>query len=371
MSEILKKAPVMDLQAFTGELQPATNESEATPVTLADYEHLRVTAEKEYENNEPVITWDGSGIAAPRNITAISAQAKAGKTAFINMLAGGAISTDGMCDMFGGIKVIPNESGKAVLIFDTEQDEADQQYNVRTILKRAVLTATPDNLLSYNIRQLSMNDYRTITDAICQAANVSFGGIHTIFIDGVADYIKDVNSIEQATEIREYFVHLAIKFDCPVILVIHQNPGNNKERGHLGSEIQRKCYGIITITKDGELSTAKNSFTRKAGELEPIHFKYSKDAGYHVQVDAPTNTAQATKLAKIEDSIKQVLTPLDTVQYMDLVRRLVGATACSEATAKRHIAVAEANKWLVKGEDGRYRLEQIGISINQYHSVSK
>lgn len=368
---VFKPVPQMDIRAFTGELQPVNNVSEAMPHTLADYEHLRVTGEKEYPNNQPVITWDGSGIAAPRNITAISAQAKAGKTAFINMLAGGAISTDGLCDMFGGIRVVPNDTGKAVLIFDTEQDEADQQYNVRTILKRAVLTTTPENLLSYNIRQLSMNEYKNITDAICEAANVSFGGIHTIFIDGVADYIKDVNSIEQATEIREYFVHLAIKYDCPVILVIHQNPGSTKERGHLGSEIQRKCYGIIGITKDGDLSTAKNNFTRKAGELEPIHFKYSKETGYHVQVDAPANSVQASKLARIEESIRTVLTPLDTVQYMDLVRKLVGATACSEPTAKRYIAVAEANKWLVKGEDGRYRLNQIGISINQYQSGIK
>lgn len=362
-----KEVPAMDVRAFTGELQPV-NGSEVT--TLADYEHLRITVEKQYQNIEPVITWEGSGIAAPRNITAISAQAKAGKTAFINMLAAGAISTDGLCDMFGQIKVVPNDQRKAVVILDTEQDEADQQYNVRTILKRAALTSTPDNLLSYNIRQLSMNEYRAVTDAICQAASNEFGGIHTIFVDGVADYIKDVNSIEQATEIREYFTHLAIRYECPVILVIHQNPGSTKERGHLGSEIQRKCYGIVTITKEGDLSTAKSSFTRKAGELEPVHFKYSKETGYHVQVDAPVNSAQASKLARVEDSIKLVLTALDTVQYMELVRKLVGATACSEATAKRYVAVAEANKWVNKGEDGRYRLNQIGISINRYQSVS-
>lgn len=364
--EAIKQAPVMDVRAFTGELQPVINESDAVPATLADYEHLRITVEKEYQNIEPVITWDGSGIAAPRNITAISAQAKAGKTAFINMLAGGAISEDGLCEMFGQIKVVPNELKKAVLIFDTEQDEADQQYNVRTILRRAVLTSTPDNLLSYNIRQLSMNEYKTVTNAICEAASNQFGGIHSIFIDGVADYIKDVNSIEQATEIREYFVHLAIRYDCPVILVIHQNPGTTKERGHLGSEIQRKCYGIVTITKDGDLSTAKSNFTRKAGELEPIHFKYSKDAGYHVQVDAPVNEARANKLVAIENIIKEVLTPLDAFTYTDLGRRIVGATACSTSTANRYISVAEANKWLTKGDDGRYRLS----TINHYQTLS-
>lgn len=356
--EAVKKAPVMNVQAFTGELQPVINESEQTPATLADYEHLRITVEKQYQNIEPVITWDGSGIAAPRNITAISAQAKAGKTAFINMLAGGAISEDGLCEMFGQIKVVPNDFKRAVLIFDTEQDEADQQYNVRTILKRAVLTSTPNNLLSYNIRQLSINEYKTVTDAICEAASNQFGGIHTIFIDGVADYIKDVNSIEQATEIREYFVHLAIRFDCPVILVIHQNPGTTKERGHLGSEIQRKCYGIISITKDGDLSTAKSNFTRKAGELEPIHFKYSKDAGFHVQVDAPqSNTANQKKLIQIEKAAKDALPAPTSYGHNEAVRRIMASgQITSDRTAKDWLKVMVANGWVTQGEDGNYRL---------------
>ncbi|ANH80088.1 hypothetical protein A8C56_02995 [Niabella ginsenosidivorans] len=369
--EAKRKAPVMALDAFMGESLPNPPPDISNPRQLSNFEHLRITSEKDYPNNEPVITWDGSGIAAPGNITAISAQAKAGKTAFVTMLLSGAISTGGFCDLFGQINVLVNDSRKAVIVFDTEQAEADQQYNVRTTLKRAGLSNTPDHLLSYNIRQLQLSEYRQTTDAICEAANSHFGGIHSIYIDGVADYIKDVNSVEQATEIREYFTLLSIRYQCPVILVIHQNPGSNKERGHLGSEIQRKCYGIINITKDGDISTAKNSFSRKAGELETICFKYSSEYGYHVEVEAPVNDAQASKLERIKTSIKTVLKPLDTTSYMDLVRSIVGSTACGEATAKRYISVAEANKWVSKGEDGKYRLAQsvsVSTGINQYQT---
>jgi hypothetical protein len=348
------RAPVMSLKAFEGESNDSDGPAQCNSV-LSDFEHLRVTIEKDYPNNAPVITWEGSSIAAPGNITAISAQAKAGKTAFVTMLIAGAVSQDGFVDLFTGIEVAENDA-KAVIVMDTEQAEADQQYNVRTICKRAGLTSTPNNLLSYNIRQLSMNEYQQVTDSICSAAAAEFGGIHSIYIDGAADYIADVNNTEQATFIREYFTHLSIRHQCPVILVIHQNPGSNKERGHLGSEIQRKCYGIISITKENGISVAKSSFTRKAGELRPIHFTYSIDKGYHIEVDAPVGGTQASKLQKIESSIKHVLTPLDTVQYMDLVRKIVGATAVSEPTAKRYISVAEANNWINKREDGRYRI---------------
>ncbi|MFT4154724.1 AAA family ATPase [Parafilimonas sp.] len=357
----LKPVPLFEGETFEeGEL----------PIRLSNFEHLRITAEKDYPNNEPVITWDGCGIAAPGNLTAISAQAKAGKTAFCSMLMAGALSIDGCASLFGGIEIAANVDTKAVLNFDTEQAEADQQHNVKTVLKRLELANTPDHFLSYNIRQLSIVDYKQTTDAICSASATHFGGIYAIFIDGAADYIKDVNSTEQATEIREYFTHLAIRYQCPVILVIHQNPGSTKERGHLGSEIQRKCYGIISITKEDEISIAKTTFSRKAGDLQSIHFKYSIEKGYHVEVDAPASNQQKNKLKQIESCMNEVLGPLEACTYMELVRKIIAATACSEPTAKRYINVSSANNWIIKGQDDRYRLQSVSVStgIKQYQT---
>lgn len=353
---ILKSIPVMDVRAFTGELEPVINEDKAAGPTLADYDHLRITAEKTYPNNEPIITWGGSGIAAPCNLTAISAQAKAGKTAFCGMLLAGAFNADAT---FTEIDVTPCED-KAVIVLDTEQAEQDQQYNVRTVLCRAGLATTPPNFLSYNIRQLHIAEYQAATNSICEAANNEFGGIHSIYIDGVADFISDVNSIEQATAIREYFTLLSIRYHCPVILVIHQNPNSTKERGHLGSEIQRKCYGIIQITKDGDTSIAKNTFSRKAGELEPVFFKYSQDAGYHIEVDAPVNDATAATRKKIEDVLKSVMRPLDAYTYTELENKVIAATTCSVSTFKRYLKIWGANKWIEKGQDGSYRMRGQG-----------
>jgi len=348
-----KPVPTLALAAFTGEME-ATEPQQRTH-TLSTFEHLRITTEKEYPNNEPVITWDGSGIAAAGNITAISAQAKAGKTAFVTMLLAGAISEDGFCDLFSSIEVKENADKKAVIVFDTEQAEADQQYNVRTTLRRAGYATTPEHFLSYNIRQLHVEEYKDVTDSICEAAAAEFGGIHSIYIDGVADYITDVNSVEQATQIREYFTLLAIKYQCPVILVIHQNPGSTKERGHLGSEIQRKCYGIINISKEDGISVAKNSFSRKAGELPPIYFNYSTEKGYHIEVEAPVSNTQKHNLNKVKKIITDALPTTLAATYSELVTAIVGMTVCSDRTAQRYIQVACANGWIEKGEDERYR----------------
>ncbi len=325
--------------------------------TLATFDHLRITAEKSYPDNLPVITWNGAGVAAAGNITAISAAAKAGKTAFDSVLMAGALSTTGFYDGFPEIEVLINSDRKAVIHMDSEQSEQDQQYNVKTILKRIGEDVTPDNLLSYNIRQLSVKEYRQFTDDVCHAANNEFGGIHSIFIDGGADYITSVNDEEQAYKIVEYFTHLAIKYHCPVIVVIHLNPGSDKERGHLGSHLQRKCYGLISIKKDGDISIAEPKIMRKAGlnDLQAICFQYSKEKGYHLAVDAPDNNKRQSNLNKVKNIITEALPTTTAATYSELTAKLVGLTVCSERTAQRYINVACFNDWIFKGEDDRYR----------------
>jgi hypothetical protein len=170
---------------------------------------------------------------------------------------------------------------KAVLLFDTEQSAADQQYNVTTILKRAGLEDTPDFLRCYNIRQLDFKTYRDTTNAICDLSSKKFGGIHSIYIDGGADFIASVNDEEQSTEIIQYFTHLSIKYDCPVIIVVHQNPGGEKERGHFGSTGQRKCYGLIAIEKQNDIFSLKPKMMRRAGnaEISQVQFSFSAAKG--------------------------------------------------------------------------------------------
>ncbi|MBK7099536.1 MAG: AAA family ATPase [Sphingobacteriales bacterium] len=326
---------------------------------LNDFDHLRITAEKDYPNNVPVITWDGSGIAAAGNITAISAAPKVGKTAFSSVLLAGALSLSGIYDGFNEIEVIPNTERKAVIHMDSEQSEYDQQYGVKTILKRLGEDTTPDNLLSYNIRQLSVNDYKQFTDDVCEAAYNEFGGIHSIFIDGGADYITSVNDEEQANTLVESFTHLAIKYHCPVIVVIHLNPNSDKERGHLGSHLQRQCYGLVAIKKDGDTSTAEPKIMRKAGlsDLQPIHFKYSKEKGYHLPVDAPDKPAANIKhLNKIEQVAKDVFSGQTSLRHGEAIKKIAKAALLKEDAGKKWFNTMLLHDWIYKGEDGLYRL---------------
>lgn len=340
-----------------------TNETENDPLLpkLEDYDELRVTKEKEIPQPEPTVTIGGAAIASPGNITGISAAAKAGKTAFTGVLLAGAISQSGDVDGFNDVIVIPNSEGLAVIHFDTEQSEADQQQLVNTILRRAHIESTPDYYRSYNIRQLTLDNYREVTDNICELSNQKFKGIHLIVIDGGADYIASVNDEAGATYIVQYFTHLSIKYNCPVIIIVHLNPGSDKERGHFGSEVQRKCYGLLTIVKDGEISTVQPKIMRKAGngEVPLIHFTYSKDKGHHIQIEAVNK--EDAKAVKEMERLRRIATelfgPSLALTHTESVNKIMLQTKKGESTAKTMLRNLTGWGILNHGEDKLYRLK--------------
>ena len=228
--------------------EPAKEQPTETP-KLEDYEFLRITDKTAIPYPIPTLKINGDRVATPGAIVTIAAQPKAGKSAFDGILIAGAISTNGDIDGLPGVEVLQNEDGKAVIHLDTEQDRYTHQHNHKTILKRAGFDSCPDYFLSYNIRQLDLLQYQPYVNAICEAAAAKFNGIHSIHIDGAADFIKSVNDEIAAFEIVDYFEKLAQKYNTAIFVIIHTNPGSDKERGHLGSQFQRKSTGILSVKK--------------------------------------------------------------------------------------------------------------------------
>jgi hypothetical protein len=323
-------------------------------------EALRITAESDIPEQVQTILIGNAGFAAPSNISGISAPPKAAKTGFGNACVAGALSNDGFVNDFADIKVVANIKNRAVICIDTEQSEYDQQWNIKGVLKRNNLKSTPNNYFCYNLRKLKFKEYKSVTTRICEYCNRQCDGIHLIFIDGVADYLSSVNDEVEAHEIAQYFIHLAITYNCPVIVIIHQNPGTQKERGHAGSELQRKCYGLVSVEKTGNISTVQPKLLRKASneDMPLISFKYHKEKGYHVQVDNVDKEAEkdANTRQRHQDVAIRVFKKGISLSYTQGVEAIMQETNKGERTAKSMISNMTGWKQINKGTDGNYRI---------------
>ena len=234
---------------------------------------------------------DGQSIvlSTPGNITALIAQAKAGKTAFMGaMLASPMVEPTADTDCLS-VVATPNFDGGALLYFDTEQSRDDFWHVTKRSLRRAAATSRPSWLHSYCLTGMSVADAKACVFQAVSDAYVRHGRIFAIFIDGVADLVLDVNSAEECNGFVSELHALAIRYDCPIITVLHLNPqsgkgGFEKARGHLGSQLERKAETNLRIEKNGDLSLVWSEKQRRAPIFKDKgpRFKWSDEAGMHV-----------------------------------------------------------------------------------------
>jgi len=265
-----------------------------------------------------------------------------------------------MIDGLHGVEILPNVDEKAVIHFDTEQARWKQQYNLKTILKRANLKHCPKFYLAYNIRQLEIDKYQAIVNGICDAAVKEFKGIHSIWIDGGADFIYDTNDPAQSNNIIKYFEGLSQSYHASIFIVVHTNPGSDKERGHFGSQCQRKAEGILLVKKEGDISFLDPKLLRHAGDVQKIQFQYDREKGYHVECNIMVDLDKKKEQAKIDATMKiceSVFSGQRSYSYENAIDAIMVELKKSISIAKGYFTTMKAHKWIIQGEDKNWRMK--------------
>ncbi len=329
---------------------------------LQKYETLRVTDTTIETEPRAIIKFGEAILSTPENITTIAADPKAGKTSLLGVTLSGAIAS-GEYDGFPGWDVLTNSHGLAVVHIETEQSRSRHQQNIRSIIRRAGLQTCPENFLSYNIRRLSLADYAVVTQEICQGAADKFGGIHLIALDGGADYIDDVNDAMLSNGLVKAFEQLAIQFKAPVIVIMHLNPGGSgKERGHLGSQLQRKSESVINIKREGEISTIEAKLLRNGGNSDApaIQFVYDKSKGYHAYLGEAAKADPGEKDRKRVELIRKItdeaFAPPNSFAYSDAIERIMKVSGKGLNTSKAMFKEMKIHGMINQGPDQNWRL---------------
>lgn len=333
-----------------------------TPSDLERYEHLRITDETTIEVPVPIITIAGETIATEGNIITFSGASKSGKSGLLSIIIAGAISSTGqIIDPLELLSVLPNTQGKAVIHLDTEQARHRHQYNLKTVLKRAGFDKCPDYFLSYNIRQLGLSEYQPVTSGICSAAAQRYNGIHLIVIDGLADYVVDVNDTAQSNSIIKYFEDIAIQYRTPVVVIVHTNPNSDKQRGNLGSQIQRKSESVLLVKNDGDSSYVEPQFLRMAGldDVPALGFAYDRDKGYHVGTGI-REKHESKKAPGQQGSLQDIASEafgVNSYKYSDAIEAIMRVIEKGVNAAKNRFTELKAQRIIEKGEDDLWRMK--------------
>lgn len=302
---------------------------------------------------------DGKPVSTPGNLTNIQAGVKAGKTAVVGAILGAFIRGNyqgGECLGFDAT----NPDGRAVLHIDSEQSRFDADALVRRSLKRAGLPEPPPWLYSYALADMDTAERREAMREAVKLAADECGGVQAVIVDGVADLCLDPNDPAESFALVAELHSLAIAEDCPVVTVLHENPGSEtgKTRGHLGSQLERKAETNLRLVKDGDGITT--IYTERARhchipKAEGVCFQWSDEARMHVSCGSAGAIQAEAKRRKMRDEAERVIEG-DSMSYTELTAAIMDALDLKERAAKGRVTAWRAEGVIAKGEDGRIRL---------------
>lgn len=274
-------------------------------------------------------------IASPGNLQVISAKSKHGKSGAITGALAATFSQSG--DTLGFLSTNPRDH--AVIHFDTEQSPADHHRCILTAMVRVRAGKVPPWLRSYRIVDRPMRERFDLLEHELRVANKVHGGIHSVFIDGVADFIADPNDPEEAFAAVERLHRLAVQYNTAIFCVLHINPSseNGKTRGHLGSQLERKAETNLALEKDEHGITTiftTNSRHASISKQDGPRFRWDVDKDMHVSCESMAETRQAENADKLIAIRDDVFLAGDAIRYVLAVQKIEKFAQVKKARAE-------------------------------------
>lgn len=306
-------------------------------------------------NDVPVGTSD--------NLFCLTGGEGVGKSNFVAAIISGTIAESALdSERTLGLTIIPNPSGRAVILFDTEQSEHQLYKNVRKAVKRAYLDDKPDFFHAYHLSEQSRKER---LDIIRTSLDMNFHqhkGIQLVIIDGVADLVRSANDELESVDVIDELYRLAGFYHCCIVCVLHFVPNGVKLRGHIGSELQRKAAGILSIEKDTNpaFSVVKCIKVRDGSPLDIPMMSFGWDKKEDMFVYMGVKSKEDKERQKINDlkSIAQgIFEKVDKLTYGEMVKAIVDAMEIQPRTAKDYIRTMRDKAIIEQLSDQSYQLK--------------
>ena len=323
------------------------------------------SCEIDYDNppdaSKSVVAVNGVPLGTQDNLFCITGGEGTGKSNYIAAILAGTLGTERLdAEQTLGLEVTPNPKGLAVLHYDTEQSEAQLHKNLGKTLRRASLTSVPDFYHSLYLASLSRKDRLKLIRESMDLFHHKHGGIHLVVIDGIADLIRSANDETESIAIVDELYRLAGIYNTCIICVLHFVPNGIKLRGHIGSELQRKAAGILSIEKDDnpEYSVVKALKVRDGSPLDvPMTlFGWDKALDMHVyRGEKSKEDKDKRKSNELHAVIREAFRSATRLSYQQLCEILMRELDIKDRTAKKYIAYMKEQGILIQDSQGNYQ----------------
>jgi hypothetical protein len=228
----------------------------------------------EYTCSPEVLKVGEAVIGTLGNFSASIGKAKSKKTFNVSAIVASALSND---EVLRYNSDFPSDK-RYILYIDTEQG----RHHCQKVLKRIVRLANlpidiePDNLKILALRKYTPEERLAIVE---YALNV-IPNIGLVIIDGIRDFVYDINSPSEATKIISKLMQWTDDYQIHIHTILHQNKNDEHARGHIGTELNNKAETImqIEVDKDDKSVSVVEAIHIRDKEFEPFAFRINDEA---------------------------------------------------------------------------------------------
>lgn len=378
-----KQRGVLSWESLDALMLEAKQAASVTDGLLEKYKDRLFDAARKRPRPVPRYFVGTTAIATCGNLVAINGMIKVGKTAVVEaMLASTHATSDADCFSITS----ENPEGGAVIHLDTEQSLYDHDALNAKVERRAG-APRPPWFKSWCLTGLNAEQIHQMLPVLLKQYKQEFGSIHSLLIDGIGDVAEDVNDAKAVNALVAELHNLAIEYNCVIIVCLHFNPVTDKKasyksRGHLGSQLDRKCETNLQITRDlrdERISILWSNRCRHAPILEKDgpRFAWSDSAGMHTTVTAsdafplaPSKQPEHAELVKLFLGVfSEAVAPSGGLSHKDLTHSVQSVQRVSERTAKARITEGARLDIIVKNYLSNYELAPYLKSVQGANSV--
>lgn len=231
----------------------------------------------------PVILLNGISILTYQNTSSIIALPGYGKSSIFESILSNIINQN--CDSLGfevNLDVV-----KRAIFIDFERRTNDVWDSFNRMCKRSGLKEndTIDNVWMFGFHAISNFEKRKEKlEKVIKEINPEL-----ILLDGAGDLVKSTNDEIESINLRHWFREISNKYKCSILTTLHPNPGGEKPRGWIGSELTRESESVLIVRRDTDgIHTITSDFAhgknRNSGKAEST-YKFDENEKMFVSCD--------------------------------------------------------------------------------------
>ena len=221
--------------------QPTAEEQEREQLRQVLRE-TRIRSDTEVPPEEYALEVDGKGIFALRDIHAVKAKQKAGKTTALKVM---------MAALLKGVmfRVKSLLQKPRILFFDTEQSRTDTKLILENVAQMTGLaTEVIDAQVSlHSLRRVDQEQLLPLLEVALEDERPQVA-----VLDGIVEFVASFNDETESKRLIKELLQLSDQHNCAIVCVLHTNKADEDHnmRGHLGTMLAQKSATVLECVKE-------------------------------------------------------------------------------------------------------------------------